>query len=221
MQGHRCVRSSIGEPTSTRLALLRTKPSPVHVGHPRLPHSRILKTYGQVVVQSKLIIQREERMFDLGLSDTCRATRRDGRPCRQRASVLGFCLFHDPSSEAKERRVQNARTAGKRSVEVRRERKKRARTLGPIELKTVEDALTLLERTVNEVRESSLDTPRARLQIKAAQAFLHHSSTREVEERIRSLEELVAEYGLDNPTAALRVIETKRTLRPLGRSRHR
>ncbi|MCZ6688763.1 MAG: DUF5763 domain-containing protein [Planctomycetota bacterium] len=148
-------------------------------------------------------------MIELGFDDACRAMKRDGTPCRIRATSLGFCIFHDPTPEERERRVRNARAAGKASVRARRERKRRVRALHPVELKTVGDATVLLQQTVNELREGRIDPPRARLQIKAATEVLRYSLGREVEERLGALEGLVKEHELVNPEAWAGAIHEK------------
>ena len=149
-------------------------------------------------------------MLDLGLSDTCRASKRDGMPCSVRALAHGFCIFHDPDDEARERRVRFARIAGKASVRARRERKKRARALGSVELRTIDDAKALLERTVNENREGTLDVTRARIQLKAATSFLKHALAREVEERVVALESIVKDHEIADPEMWKGALDAKR-----------
>ena len=138
-----------------------------------------------------------------------------------RANGTGLCLVHDEDPVVVERRIEYARRGGQASGRSRRKKIERARSLDPIRLRTPEDALRLVEESINDLRLGRIDLARARAQIKASTVVLHHSSTKDVAERVRHLEGKVEEYGLEDGESWKETFEAIREVRRLARGRRR
>jgi hypothetical protein len=114
----------------------------------------------------------------------CQATRRDGSPCR--APALGpsiYCFSHDPAREAQ--REQARRKGGhNRSGAVR------LRALVPPRLLPIFDPL---ERAMEEVHGGRLEPPRATAMASLARAMVAVLTAGEMEERLRRVEQTVAD----------------------------
>ncbi len=111
----------------------------------------------------------------------CRATRKDGSPCRAVATRSGLCLAHDPDLEAK--RHQARRQGGYNKA-----RAARLGNLVPPRLQTVYNSL---EKALGEVHEGEIDSRVATAMASVAGAMVRVLTSGELEERVRNLEEKV------------------------------
>lgn len=116
----------------------------------------------------------------------CSGTRKDGTPCGGYANASGFCLAHDPARAGV---AAAARRAGGYA--------RHGRRIGPTgaveayRLATLQDVLSLLERSVNDVLrlENCLNRARVLGYLAMAWGDLYESS--ELEKRLAALESRV------------------------------
>ncbi len=119
----------------------------------------------------------------------CKATTQRGAPCQTPASGSGWCFHHDPNRAA-ERAAARAKGGYARH----------GRAVGsvgahhaPVSVKTVEDILSLLEDTINDVLALENSLNRARVLGTLALAALRVLEGHELEQRIAALEALLLE----------------------------
>ncbi len=136
-----------------------------------------------------------------------------GTPCRQFRNGSEFCPQHDPGAEYAEKRQELARSGGRASGIVRREKAAAARALAPTELRDASDALRLVQSVANGVLTDQLDTSRARVLLKAAGTVLAHARLREIQERLNEVEEKIGAFHLDDAEAWKSVFESMQDLR--------
>jgi hypothetical protein len=110
----------------------------------------------------------------------CRMTRRDGTPCRGRAlGDSGYCVFHDPTRAAER---AEARKKGGHN----RASSARLRALVPPRLVSIFD---VLEATLAEVHDGTLEPGRANAMANIARALVAVLTAGELEERLRAVEQ--------------------------------
>ena len=117
----------------------------------------------------------------------CRATRKDGQPCRATPTRDGRCLAHSPAL-ADKRRAAYARGGHNKARHVRLAR------LMPPRLVPVFD---VLERALAEVHDGDLDPPRAQAMAAVAGALVRVLTSGELEGRLRRLEKGLQERRTD------------------------
>ena len=114
--------------------------------------------------------------------DRCKATTRNGSPCRGFAIEDGYCFSHSPALEAKRREARAK--GGKNSAKIAR-----LRGLIPPRLVPVYDKL---ETALGEVHEGKLDSKKATAMAQVARAMVSVLTAGEMEERLRGLEDRIA-----------------------------
>ena len=111
-------------------------------------------------------------------ADTCTAMRKDGLPCKAKATRSGLCLAHDPAL-AEKRRVTRA-LRGTDGSEVAR-----LQNPTPSRLIPVSEAL---ERAFLQVQSGDMDPGRAKALATLARAIVKVREAGEIEEELRRLE---------------------------------
>ena len=105
----------------------------------------------------------------------CKATRKDGQPCTGPAVVDGFCIGHAP--QAREWRRKGGRNSSKQA---------RLDAMLPARLRPV---LDLLEKSVKEVYDGSLEPKQAHAMASLAGALVKVMEAGVFEERLLRLEQ--------------------------------
>ena len=117
-----------------------------------------------------------------GSAPKCRGSRSDGAPCASPIiAESGYCFAHDPARI--EEATKARRRGGKASAAM-----ERTRRLAPSSLR---DTYSALEAALAEVHEGRLAPPRAQAMASLARAMIAVVTAGEVEERVRSLEDLL------------------------------
>jgi hypothetical protein len=112
----------------------------------------------------------------------CKATRKDGKPCRGWAQADGYCVGHSPKAEDWRRK------GGKNSSKIAR-----ADKLLPLRLRPI---LELLERALTEVYGGELDLRRGTAMASIANAIIKAYESGVMEERLAILENRLSDGGL-------------------------
>ncbi len=113
---------------------------------------------------------------------TCRATRRDGKPCgATRVSASGYCFAHDPALN--ERREEGRRAGGRNKSTVARATKvlQGDREMG--------DVLKMLKSALAETYEGTLEARSAKALASLSNAVVRLHETGVLELRIKALEQ--------------------------------
>lgn len=113
----------------------------------------------------------------------CRASTKNGQPCRARGHPSGYCVAHDPALQQKR---EAARVNGGRNSS----RVARLEKLMPRRLRPVYDRL---ETALQDVHEGRLDVGRAKAMASVAGAMVRVLQAGELEELTRKLREFQGE----------------------------
>ena len=112
----------------------------------------------------------------------CTALRRDGQPCRARASLNGLCIGHQPAA------AEARRKGGFRSSKAHRLQRMLPARLRPV--------AAVLERAIMQTHRGDLDPRAATALASLASALVRVLESGEIEDRLRRLEaELHPETG--------------------------
>ncbi len=161
----------------------------------------------------------EELAMESLVKGICRGVTKAGNPCTVSCNGTGYCLLHNPDPVVIERRIEFARRGGQASGRSRRQKIEQARALEPIRLRSSEDALRLVEDSINDLRLGRIDIARARVQIKASTVVLQHAATKEVAQKLTYLEAKLREYGLEDGDSWKQTFDGLREARRLARGR--
>ena len=108
----------------------------------------------------------------------CGATRKDGSPCRARATDSGFCFVHDPKLASK-------RSAARRRGGFASSRRVRLEKQFPVELA---DIRVMLQDACSQVLTGSLDPRAAQAIASVATVMIRLHEVGDTEARLRALE---------------------------------
>ncbi len=116
---------------------------------------------------------------------TCKATRRDGKPCTVRALADGFCFAHSPNTASKR---EEARREGGRN-------KRRGTRLGKLMPSSLKPVLEKLMDGIDEVHLGTLDPRQASAMASLASAIGRLYEVAELEQRLEALEKTHEQVG--------------------------
>ena len=127
----------------------------------------------------------------------CRATNKNGEPCKAQAMTNGYCFRHNPDISDEEK-LQASATGGAKLTKQRLERQ--VATAQDINIRSLNGLVDLIDGNIKDVRQGNIDPKVSNAIVQNLNVLLKVYELGIQDARIRKLEE---KAGIESPTELL------------------